>query len=147
VEEAARETYLAMLDQEADARMQQINMFVEVNDLIESNVVGALNSNFVFYRGLVDGGASELSDGDILRDIREQEEETRNETREWVYGFLLMAYRPVDDAVLAEYIDISGTDAGEVLNRALFAGFDRMYTDISYAPGLALAREMQVQEL
>jgi hypothetical protein len=42
---------------------------------------------------------------------------------------------------------LSRTDAGRALNRALFAGFNKMYDDISYALGMAVAREMQVQEL
>ena len=41
----------------------------------------------------------------------------------------------------------SQTDPGRALNRALFAGFNKMYDDISYARGMAVAREMQVQEL
>ncbi|KNG95246.1 DUF2059 domain-containing protein [Pseudaestuariivita atlantica] len=146
VEEAAKDAFHAA-EENPDDRFRQITEFVEVNDLVDSNVVGALNSNIVFYQGLVDGGALDLGDEDILRDVWEQEEETRSDTREWVYGFLLLAYKPVEDDVLQDYIDLSATKAGMALNRALFAGFDAMYSDISYALGRAIAREMQVQDL
>ena len=110
-------------------------------------MVGAMNASMQFYGGLVDGGALELSQDEILRDVWEQEEETRTDTREWVHGFLLMAYGPLEDSTLKTYTALSETPAGEAMNRALFAGFDRMYGDISYALGRAAARQMQTQDL
>jgi len=88
-----------------------------------------------------------MSERDILAEVWSSEEETRVDTREWVYAFLLMAYRPLEDGVVEEYTDLSRTAPGRALNRALFAGFNTMYDDISYALGMAVAREMQVQEL
>ena len=38
-------------------REQMVPEFAEANDLIELNVVGALNSNLAFYRGMADGAA------------------------------------------------------------------------------------------
>ncbi len=147
VEDAAKDAFREVDADPRSDRLKQIDAFVAVNDLVDANVVGALNAQFQFYRGLVDAGGAELGDEDILRDVWEQEAETRTDTREWVYGFLLLAYKPVEDKVLDEYIRLSGTEAGEALNRALFASFDVMYADISYALGLALGREMQVQDL
>lgn len=146
IEEAARAAYRD-LEETGSGELDGISAFVEANDLVEANLVGALNASYMFYLGLVDGGALDMSEQDILTEVWSSEEETRADTREWVYAFLLMAYRPLEDGVVAEYTDLSGTAPGRALNRALFAGFNKMYDDISYALGMAVAREMQVQEL
>ncbi len=146
VEEAARQSYREIKDNEGP-RLDQIRRFVEVNDLLEANVTGALNASFKFYSGLVDGGGLQLSEGDILSDVWSQEKETREDTREWLYAFLLLAYEPLEDEELDAYIALSETTQGRALNRALFAGFNAMYDEISYALGLAAAQQMQQQDL
>ena len=146
VEEAAREAFRD-IDGGDDPRLGLLDSFVEANDLVDSNVSGALNASFQFYRGLADGGAFALSEQEMLADVWEQEPETRADTREWVYAFLLLAYGPLEDEALADYIAFSSTPEGQVLNRALFRGFNDMYDAISYALGLAAAREMQAKEL
>ena len=146
VEDAAREAFQD-LDGTDSETLTEIGEFVAVNDLVEANLVGSLNANYQFYLGLLEGGALQMSEGDILAEVWSSEDETRADTREWVYAFLLMAYRPLPDGVIEDYTALSRTDPGEALNRALFAGFNQMYNDISYALGLAVAREMQVQEL
>lgn len=146
IETGARDRFLA-LEGTGDARLGQIERFVEANDLVEANVAGALNASFHFYRGLVEGGAFSMSESDILNEVWGQEEDTRQDTREWLYGFLLLAYRKMADPALETYIDLSASEQGRRLNIALFAGFNRMYDEISYALGLAAAREMQGQDL
>lgn len=146
IEDAAREAFRD-LEGTSSETLASISDFVEANDLVEANLVGALNANYMFYLGLVDGGALQMTESDILTEVWSSEEETREDTREWVYGFLLLAYRPLDAGVVEAYTDLSRTEAGRALNRALFAGFNQMYDDISYALGMAVAREMQVQEL
>jgi hypothetical protein len=146
VEEAARETYRIRKDA-GDARLDQISRFIEVNDLLEENVVGALNASLRFYTGIVDGGGMAIGEADILSDVWSQEEETRDDTRGWLYGFLLLAYEPLTDAELETYIALSVSPEGRALNRALFRGFNAMYDEISYALGLAAARQMQQQDL
>ncbi|MGH1414593.1 MAG: DUF2059 domain-containing protein [Pelagimonas sp.] len=143
IEQVARQSYY-----EADEdEIKGITDFIEANDLIEANVTGALNASFQFYRGLVDGGGIELSEGEILSDVWAQEDETRIDTREWIYGFLMMAYGPLDEAELDTYVAFSSSPEGRALNQALFAGFNQMYDDISYALGLAAAQQMQGQDL
>lgn len=146
VEEAARETYRQRKGGD-DPRLAQIARFIEVNDLLEANVAGALNASFRFYLGLVDGGGLEMSESEILADVWAQEAETREDTLEWLNAFLLLAYEPLSDDELEAYITLSETAQGRVLNRALFSGFNAMYDEISYALGLAAARQMQQQEL
>lgn len=146
IEDAARAAFRDLEGTESET-LSKISDFVEVNDLVEANLVGALNANYMFYLGLVDGGALNMSEADILTEVWSSEEETRSDTREWVYAFLLMAYRPLPDGVVEQYTKLSRTDPGRALNRALFAGFNEMYDDISYALGKAVARQMQVQDL
>lgn len=146
VEEVARESYRALQGRETE-RIEILEGFIEANDLIEANVAGALNASFQFYRGLIDGGAFEMTEADVLRDVWGQEDETRSDTREWLYAFLLMAYGPMSDDQLRAYVELSATESGRAMNRALFAGFNAMYDNLSYALGLAAARQMQAQEL
>lgn len=146
IEQGARDRFRA-LDGSDDPRLARLDRFVEANDLVEANVAGALNASFNFYRGLVDGGAFAMSESEILDDVWAQEDETREDTREWLYGFLLLAYRRIEDPALDAYIDISASDQGRLLNRALFAGFNKMYDEISYGLGLAAANELQGQDL
>ncbi|MGP6086179.1 DUF2059 domain-containing protein [Antarctobacter jejuensis] len=146
VEEAARQTYRDLKGTD-DARFKQIDRFIEVNDLLEANVTGALNASFRFYSGLVEGGGLGMSEAEILQDVWSQEQETRDDTQEWIYGFLLLAYEPLTDEELDAYIALSETSQGRALNRALFAGFNDMYDEVSFALGLAAAQMMQQQEL
>ncbi|WP_146591226.1 DUF2059 domain-containing protein [Puniceibacterium confluentis] len=146
VEDMARATF-SDLDGSGDKRLERLEAFVEANDLIEANVTGALNASFKFYSGLVEGGALEMSEAEILADVWAQEDETREDTREWLYGYLLLAYGPLSDDVLEGYIDLSSSPAGQLMNRALFAGFNTMYDDISRQLGHASALQMQAQEL
>ena len=146
VEEAARARYRSLEDEDAQ-RLDRIERFVVAGDLVEANVAGALNSSLRFYAGLVDGGAFRMSESEILREIWGTEDETRSDTREWVYGFLLMAYRPLEPEVLSGYVELAESPEGRALNAALFEAFNAMYDDISYALGLAVAQQMQVREL
>ncbi|MFZ5961779.1 hypothetical protein ACOXXX_02410 [Thalassococcus sp. BH17M4-6] len=146
VEQAARDTYLA-LEGRDDARLAALETFVDQNDLIEANVVGALNASFMFYKGLAEGGGLEMTEAEMLSDVWTQEDDTRADTREWLFAYLLLAYGPLDDDALAEYSELSDTPAGQAMNRALFQGFNDMYDEISYALGLAAAQQMQGEDL
>jgi len=148
VEEASKEA-AAIAIADGDPRMDLIMTYVEVNDLIETNVVGALNSNYAFYTGLMEGGdfPQSLSEDEILADVWSQEPDIRQSTTEWVASFLFMAYQPLSDADLEAYIAFSETDAGKQVNEALFAAFDGLFIDISRDLGRASSRFMLRQEL
>lgn len=141
VEEASRIRVEDMMAEEAP-RLAALRRFIDVNDLIESNVAGALNSNYAFYRGLADGGAfdDQMTDADIVSDVWGQEAEVRQETEDWLYPYLALAYQPLSDEDMAAYIAFSETDAGQVLNAALFAAFDQVFSAISRDLGLAAAQ-------
>jgi hypothetical protein len=154
IEEAARESFrrvAADLDAASpraiDPHLSAIDAYIAANDLIGFNVMGAMNANVLFYRGLVEGGAFAMTEAEILSDVWMQEEETRSETREWVYAFLMLAYEPLEPDQISAYADLSGTPHGRAMNRALFESFDLMYGELSRALGLALGRQMQGEEL
>lgn len=146
VEEGAREVFRGM-DGEGDDRLDQITDFIAANDLIESNVAGGLNATLQFYNGLNDGGAFQMTESEILSDVWSQEPELRTDTREWVYAYLLLAYGPLNDTQLDDYIAMSKSPAGQAMNQALFAAFNGMYDTLSYAMGRAVADHLSAQEL
>jgi hypothetical protein len=148
VEEMSKEA-AAIAAMDDTPRYAQLRKFIEINDLVETNVVGSLNSNYAFYVGLMRGGAfgNDLTEAQILTDVWTQEAEIRTNTTEWIYSFLNLAYQPASDADLDTYIAFSETEAGKDLNRALFTSFDGVFDDISMALGLASAQQMQGAEL
>lgn len=125
---------------EQSTRMQSIDGYIGVNDLIELNVVGALNANFMFYQGLARGGLLTMTEHEIIEEVWATEEATRAETRDWLRGYLLAAYADLSPSEIDSYAELSATQSGQALNRALFASFDRMYADLSLGLGLAMAQ-------
>lgn len=147
-EEAAKEVYQG-LDPES-ARITLIKRFAEVNDLLEQNVATALNSNYAFFSGLADGGAfgdNTPAPDDMLRDVWAQEEEVREETALWIFGFLAMAYAPLSDEEIESYVALSETEAGQTLNVALFASFGTVFRQVSRDLGLAAAQFMGGEDI
>lgn len=147
--EQAAEAAAAELEAAGDGRFALLEAFVEANDLVEMNVVGALNSNWAFYQGLDAGGAfgGRLSEEQMLADVWDQEDQIRAETREWVFAYLGLAYKPLSDDELAAYTALSRTPEGEALNRALFAAFDAMFVRISRELGRAAATFMSGEDI
>ena len=147
--EEASEDAAAIAAADGDPRLDLVAEFVEVNNLVETNVAGSLNSNLAFYEGLVAGRAfgGALTEEQILTDVWSQEADIRENTTEWLYSFLFMAYAPLEDADLDAYIAFSQTEAGEQINRAMFESFDALFTGISRSLGRAAAAEMTTQEL
>jgi hypothetical protein len=140
VEDAAREMAQARAA-EGDDRIGLLTEFIRANDLIERNVMGALNSNFAFYRGLSEGGAfaSEIPEELMLADVWGQEAEIRSETTEWLYGYQVLAYEDLSDAELGRYTAMSESAAGQVLNAVLFEAFDVLFEAVSHDLGRAAA--------
>lgn len=147
--EAASEEAAALAIADETPRYLQVRNYVEANDLIETNIVGSMNSSYAFYMGLLDGGAfgQGLTEDQILSDVWSQEPDIRQSTTEWVYSFLLLAYQPLSDADLDAYIAFSRSDAGQDLNAALFVAFDGMFERISRQLGLGATRFMNGAEL
>lgn len=132
-----------------EPRMDALRAFAEANDLIESNVSGAMNANLAFYKGLAEGGAMEedIPEDQMLSDVWSQEAEVRADTEEWLFSYLALAYQPLSDDDLAAYQAFSETPAGQKLNAALFVAFDALFTRMSYDLGRAAARQMQGEDI
>lgn len=132
-----------------DAKMLLIQEFVEANDLIEMNVVGGMNGNYSFFMGLLDNGAFEgqTTADTLLSDVANQEDEIRSSTTEWIYGFLNLAYSPLSEDDLKNYISFSRTNAGKALNKALFVAYDDLFNGLNRAVGGAAASRMKQSEL
>ena len=131
------------------ARADQITRFATVNDLIESNVMGALNANLAFYRGLSTAGAfgDPMAEDQMLSEVWGQEPEIRTETTDWLYPFLMLSYQSLSDAELQAYIDFSATPSGQKLNAAVFVAFDAVMVDLSRNLGAAAGRLMVGQDI
>ncbi|RKF17018.1 DUF2059 domain-containing protein [Roseovarius spongiae] len=141
VEEAAKARAEAAKAR-GDPVMDLVDTLIADSDLVELNVAGGLNSNLMFYRGLADGGALDLGEEDILRDVWAQEEESRADTQAWLRAFLLLAYDPLTLEELDAYAAFYRTDAGRALNAALFRSYNRMYDQLSYLLGQAVAQHV-----
>jgi hypothetical protein len=147
-EEAAK-LAVADLRSEDGPRLALLDAFITANDLVESNVQGALNANLAFYQGMDEGGAfgGEMTEEQMLSDVWAQEPEVRQSTTDWVYSYLNLAYGPLSDADLQAYTEFSTSEEGQIANAALFAAFDKVFAPISRALGLAVARELQGQDI
>jgi hypothetical protein len=148
VEEASREAAQTLKDRNAPL-YEAISDFVAANDLVDMNVAGAMNANLAFYSGLAAGSAfgQEMTESEILSDVWAQEPDIRAETEIWIYSYLALAYRPLPEGMLAEYTRFSRSDAGRVLNAALFAAFDTLFVRISHDLGAAAAARMVGEDL
>lgn len=131
-----------------DPRVAEINAYIAANQMVEYNVVGAMNSNLMFYRGMSMGGALDAPEEELLALVWGAEAETRADSRDWLLAYLNTAYAGLTQDELHALTVFSETPEGQALNRALFASFDRMYEDLSFGLGLAYgASLMQGQEL
>ncbi len=144
VEEEARAMWRQ--NPEDSVHADAIRAYIEVNDLIERNVIGAMNSNVLFLRALA-AGEPGLSEAQILEDVWGEEEAMRIDTREWMFAFLTMAYAPLDRADMQANLAIWETEAGQALNNAIFIGFDDMLERVSEDLGAAAARMLVQEEL
>ncbi len=145
--EGQAKALFAEMSEQGTHLLQQVDTMIRDSDLVEANVAGALNADLMFYRGLVDGGAFRMSEAEILAQARGNEAAVRASSREWLEAFLMTAYQPLEREVLEDYVAFWRSPDGRLLTRALFAGFDQMYEDISYLLGRAVAREMTSEDL
>jgi hypothetical protein len=146
IEDAAKEAWYEA-EESKPWMVARINEIIEINDWIERNVAGGLNSNLQFFKGLADGDGLTMSEAEMLSEVWSQEDEVRLETADWLGAYLLLAYDPLTELELKSYTTFWQTDAGQALNAALFDGFDAAYDEISYATGRVIALSMGTQEL
>ena len=130
-------------------RFDQIEQFIQENDLVEFNVEGALNANLAFMRGLQDARSlgDRMSENQLLSFVWGQEPEIRQQTEDWLHSYLLLAYDPLEDAELDRYIEMSESAAGQDVNRALFRAYDQVFLQTSQALGRIMARHMDGNDI
>lgn len=148
VEDASRLT-LEEMRAGNDPRVALVTDFVEVNDLVESNVSNGLNANFAFYQGLRDAGAigAEMSEDDVVAEVWAQEQAIREETDIWVHAYLMMAYAPLSDEDIKRYTDFTRRPEAQMMNRALSEAYAQVFRDVSRQLGRAAGVVLAGQSL
>ncbi|MFX4297914.1 hypothetical protein [Sulfitobacter sp. DFL-23] len=137
-EEAARRAF-ADLQGTDDPRLTAARAIIDAGDLVERNVSTALTASYQFYSALVDGGAYQMTEEQILTEVWSQEETLRIDTEAWLMGYLMLLVQPLDADDRATYVAFAQTPEANALNAALFDGFGVVYSDLSYALGRVLA--------
>ncbi|WEF23108.1 hypothetical protein [Paracoccus sp. S3-43] len=148
VEAAARDAF-AQAVRRRDPRAVRIARLIRAADLIEPNVVGALNGGVAFSKGFQAGGgfAMPLTDSEIVREAWAKEPRIRADTEAWIGAYLFLAYGVLGDAELDRYTAYAGSAGGLALSRLMFAGFDAMISATSHDMGLAAAAELRGRQL
>lgn len=148
VEDAARAAWQA-LEAEDGPRVALLRRFVTTGDLLERNVVGGLNATVAFYAGLADSGGelAGMAEADMLAEVWAQEPAIRAEVEDWLNAYLALVFSPLDDDDLGDYVDFFSDPAGQLLNTALFSGFNGMFDALSRRLGRVAGMLMQGEEL
>jgi hypothetical protein len=147
-EDAANAAWATLQDQDAQ-RVTQLEQFAQVNDLIESNVMGALNANLAYYRAMSNAGAfgDKVPEDQMLAEVWAQEADLRSETVDWLFPYLVLAYNPLSTDDLQAYLDFSASPAGRRANGMIFAAFDAVFVAISVDLGRAVALQMTGRDI
>ncbi|MGY6633589.1 MAG: DUF2059 domain-containing protein [Alkalilacustris sp.] len=148
VEDAARAAWQALVAEDGP-RVALLRRFVTTGDLLERNVVGGLNATVAFYAGLADSGGelAGMAEADMLAEVWAQEPAIRAEVEDWLNAYLALVFSPLDDDDLGDYVDFFSDPAGQVLNTALFSGFNGMFDALSRRLGRVAGMLMQGEEL
>ena len=147
--EDAAKVNVAEMEAAGDPRLALIRKFAEANDLIEMNVAGALNANLAFFKGMAAAGAfdDEMTEDQMLSNVWSQEPDIRGETETWLFPYLALAYQPLSDDDMDAYLAFSDLEEGKVLNAAVFAAFNDLFTSISAELGRAAAKHMRGEDI
>ncbi|MEO1795925.1 MAG: hypothetical protein AAFR53_02780 [Pseudomonadota bacterium] len=126
----------------------QVMEFTEVNDLVGQNVKGAFRSNAAFALGAHEAGAFPGATVDqVIARLWAGDEAVEADVSDWLYAYLMTAYKPLPPEDLEAYIALSRSDEGQALNQAIMGSFDRLFSKISYDLGSAAGRFMAQQDL
>ncbi len=130
------------------ARLAMIRARVDANDLIDLNVSLGLNTSYAYYQGMMSENAVNGLDAEqLLFLVWAQEPEIRADVEDWIESYFMMAYQPLSDDELQDYIDYVSQPLAQAFNRAMFRAFDALFSDISVAVGRALGRRLNVEDL
>ncbi|WP_282603259.1 DUF2059 domain-containing protein [Paracoccus sp. PARArs4] len=148
IEDQGREAFMRDLTR-GGARSAAIRRIIRDADLVTPNVESGLNATVAFSQGFAEGGGYDMppDEGQMLADAWEQQPQIEAEAAAWLEGFFMIAYAPVEDEDLDAYGEFAVSDRGRALARAMFAGFDRIFSQTSYRMGLAAALRSGGREL
>lgn len=147
--ENAAKVHVEELAAKDDPRLALIQKFADVNDLVEMNVAGALNANLAFFKGMASAGGFEnqMTEDQMLQTVWSEEPAIRDETETWLYPYLALAYQPLSDDDMQAYVSFSDLAEGKVLNAAIFAAFNELFTEISGNLGQAAAKQIHGEDI
>jgi hypothetical protein len=147
--ENAAKLHVEELAAKDDPRLALIQKFADVNDLVEMNVAGALNANLAFFKGMASAGGFEnqMTEDQMLQTVWSEEPAIRDETETWLFPYLALAYQPLSDDDMQAYLSFSGLAEGKVLNAAIFAAFNELFTEISGNLGQAAAKQIHGEDI
>lgn len=148
VEDAARAAF-AKARRDDDRRAGQIMRLIDSADLVEPNVVSALNAGIAFARAFQGAGGlpMPMRPEEILADAWSREPQVRAEARDWIGSYLFLAYAPLTDAQLETAIDFAASPGGRAVSRLMLAGFDAALMQVSRDMGVAAAIETRARRL
>ncbi|MFN3282407.1 MAG: DUF2059 domain-containing protein, partial [Tabrizicola sp.] len=149
---AAEEAARVAADEAAasrDPKVALIGRMIEVADLLEANVAGAMSGNLAFMTGMAETGAygRTMPEDEILADVWSREDQIRSDTATWLDAYLGLAYAPLSEDELASYVAFWESPAGQRLNAALFLAFDRVFRPVSHELGRAAGRALLGREI
>ena len=124
-----------------------VGEIIRESDLIDRNVRDSVVVLTQFYLGRRAGGMQDMTEGQIAAFIREMETAIRSDTRDWLNGFLTLAYSPLAEADLQIYADFWKTDAGKAYDRALFAAFREIFSEANYGLGQMVGRLQSSEDI
>jgi hypothetical protein len=137
------------MDDASTPRARALHGLIGQLDLVELNVLGTLNANLALYRGMLQGGGmgASLTDDDAVARVAQQEPQARTAAEAWLYPYMALAYEPLSDVELDDYVTWLTSDAGRKANMAMFQAFDALFTSMSHDLGLAAARHLAGSEI
>ena len=130
------------------ARLDLVRARIAANNLVDLNVSLGLNSTYAYYSGMMAAAAMPgLTEQDILPLVWSQEEAIRADVTDWIESYFLMAYHPLTDEELQDYVDYAASPLGDAFNRMMFGAFDEVFVSMSRRVGTSLAEMMRAQPL
>ena len=133
--------------QAKDERAELLQSATQEMGLTEYNLSGAFAARFAFLSGLSEADELGISQDQIMALIAADEDSLRAEIDQWVLGFVFMAYRPLSDAQLADYLAFQMSATGTALNQALFESFNAVAVHNAGQLGKLLATALQARDL
>ncbi|SCY57328.1 hypothetical protein [Paracoccus tibetensis] len=148
VEDAARARF-AEADLAQAPRALLIRRLIDEADLLAPNVATGMNASVAFSQGFAEGGGFDMPPtmDELLAEAWGQEAQIEAEAEAWMQAFLMLAYSPLSDAEIEDYLSFASSRAGRALSDLLFAGFDTVFVQTSREMGLAAAMRDDGQSL